>query len=157
MGDPQRAIRTLSLIRDLGVRFAIDDFGTGYSSLAYLKKLPVSSIKIDKSFVRNMEHDRDNAIIVRSIIDLGHNLGLKVVAEGVETQEAQDMLRSFDCDEMQGYYYSRPIAADAVTKYLKTPASQSIQSSTVEDRSSAGAPLSIKRNVIDNPKLQRLP
>ena len=157
MGDPQRAIRTLSLIRDLGVRFAIDDFGTGYSSLAYLKKLPVSSIKIDKSFVRNMEHDRDNAIIVRSIIDLGHNLGLKVVAEGVETQEAQDMLRSFDCDEMQGYYYSRPIPADAVTKYLKTLPSQSIQSSTVDDRSSAGAPLSIKRNVIDNPKSQRLP
>ena len=68
-----------------------------------------------------MEHDRDNAIIVRSIIDLGHNLGLKVVAEGVETQEAQEMLRNFDCDEMQGYYFSRPIPADAVTKYLKTP------------------------------------
>lgn len=157
MGDPQRAIRTLSLIRDLGVRFAIDDFGTGYSSLAYLKKLPVSSIKIDKSFVKNMEHDRDNAIIVRSIIDLGHNLGLKVVAEGVETQEAQNMLRSFDCDEMQGYYYSRPIPADAITKYLKTPPVQSVKARTVEDRSSTEAPPSIKRNVIENPKLQRLP
>ena len=157
MGDPQRAIRTLSLIRDLGVRFAIDDFGTGYSSLAYLKKLPVSSIKIDKSFVRNMEHDRDNAIIVRSIIDLGHNLGLKVVAEGVETQEAQNMLRSFDCDEMQGYYYSRPIPADAITKYLKTPPVQSVTTRTVEDRSSTEAPPSIKRSVIENPKLQRLP
>lgn len=157
MGDPQRAIRTLSLIRDLGVRFAIDDFGTGYSSLAYLKKLPVSSIKIDKSFVRNMEHDRDNAIIVRSIIDLGHNLGLKVVAEGVETQEAQNMLRSFDCDEMQGYYYSRPIPADAVTKYLKTPPVRSVKSMSVEDRSSAETAPSIKRNVIEDPKLQRLP
>jgi len=157
MGDPQRAIRTLSLIRDFGVRFAIDDFGTGYSSLAYLKKLPVSSIKIDKSFVKNMEHDRDNAIIVRSIIDLGHNLGLKVVAEGVETQEAQNMLRSFDCDEMQGYYYSRPIPADAVTKLLKTPPAQSVKSMTVEDRSSVETPPSIKLNVIENPKLQRLP
>ena len=157
MGDPQRAIRTLSLIRDLGVRFAIDDFGTGYSSLAYLRKLPVSSIKIDKSFVKNMEHDRDNAVIVRSIIDLGHNLGLKVVAEGVETQEAQNMLRSFDCDEMQGYYYSRPIPADAVTKYLKAPPSHSIQSVAVEDRSSAAGPVSITRDVIETPKLQRLP
>lgn len=121
MGDPQRAIRTLSLIRDLGVRFAIDDFGTGYSSLAYLKKLPVTSIKIDKSFIKNMELDRDDSIIVRSIIDLGHNLGLKVVAEGVETREAQEMLYSFDCDEVQGYYYSRPIPADAVTRYLQKP------------------------------------
>jgi diguanylate cyclase len=155
MGDPQRAIRTLSLIRDLGVRFAIDDFGTGYSSLAYLKKLPVSSIKIDKSFVKNMEHDRDNAIIVRSIIDLGHNLGLKVVAEGVETQEAQNMLRSFDCDEMQGYYYSRPIPADAVTKYLKTPPAQLIQS-TARDQNSPLVPRSIERSVDKNQKLQRL-
>jgi EAL domain-containing protein (putative c-di-GMP-specific phosphodiesterase class I) len=156
MGDPQRAIRTLSLIRDLGVRFAIDDFGTGYSSLAYLKKLPVSSIKIDKSFVKNMEHDRDNAIIVRSIIDLGHNLGLKVVAEGVETQEAQNMLRSYDCDEMQGYFYSRPIPADAVTKYLKTPPVEPTQSN-VEAQNCALAPQSIKRKLIEDPKLQRLP
>lgn len=157
MGDPQRAIRTLSLIRDLGVRFAIDDFGTGYSSLAYLKKLPVSSIKIDKSFVKNMEHDRDNAIIVRSIIDLGHNLGLKVVAEGVETQEAQNMLRSYDCDEMQGYFYSRPIPADAVTKYLKAPPAEPSQSRSVEAHNSALAPQSINAILIEDPKLQRLP
>jgi diguanylate cyclase len=159
MGDPQRTIRTLSLIRDLGVRFAIDDFGTGYSSLAYLKKLPVSSIKIDKSFVKNMEHDRDNAIIVRSIIDLGHNLGLKVVAEGVETQEAQEMLQTFDCDEMQGYYYSRPIPADAVTKYLRTPPPQLTEPSIGENRiSSVAPPRPIKRNrIINDPKLQRLP
>ena len=75
MGDPQRTMRSLTLMRDLGIAFAIDDFGTGYSSLAHLKKLPVASIKIDKSFVQNMEQDRDNAIIVRSITDLGHNLG----------------------------------------------------------------------------------
>ena len=155
MGDPPRAIRTLSLIRDLGVRFAIDDFGTGYSSLAYLKKLPVSSIKIDKSFVKNMEHDRDNAIIVRSIIDLGHNLGLKVVAEGVETQEAQEMLRNFDCDEMQGYYYSRPIAADAVIKYLKTYSTQLSQPSIVTDPVAPLDPPPVKRNEFTNkPKLE---
>ena len=120
MSDPQRAIRTLSLIRDLGVRFTIDDFGTGYSSLSYLKKLPVANIKIDKSFVHKMDVDKDNAVIVRSIIDLGHNLGLKVIAEGVERQEEQEMLRMFDCDEVQGFYYSCPITADAMTTLLKT-------------------------------------
>jgi predicted signal transduction protein with EAL and GGDEF domain len=118
MGDPQRTMRSLTLMRDLGIAFAIDDFGTGYSSLAHLKKLPVASIKIDKSFVQNMEQDRDNAIIVRSITDLGHNLGLKVVAEGVETFESKEMLKGFDCDEGQGYYYSRPVPAYALTKLL---------------------------------------
>ena len=118
MGDPQRAMRSLAMIRDLGVRFSIDDFGTGYSSLAYLRKLPVAGLKIDKSFVQNMEYERDNAVIVRSIIDLGHNLGLTVVAEGVETSEAQDILKEFDCDEAQGFYYSRPIPASAATRFL---------------------------------------
>ena len=118
MGDPQRTMRTLTLIRDLGVRFTIDDFGTGYSSLAHLRKLPVTGIKIDKSFVQNMEWDRDNAVIVRSIIDLGHNLSLKVTAEGVETQEAKDMLVGFKCDEAQGYYYSRPIPAREIVQLL---------------------------------------
>ena len=116
MGDPKRTMRTLALIRDLGVRFTIDDFGTGYSSLAHLRKLPVTGMKIDKSFVQNMESDRDNAVIVRSIIDLGHNLGLKVTAEGVETQEAKHMLVGFECDEAQGYYYSYPIPAHEVAR-----------------------------------------
>ena len=121
MGDPQRTMRTLTLIRDLGVRFTIDDFGTGYSSLAHLRKLPVTGMKIDKSFVQNMESDRDNAVIVRSIVDLGHNLSLKVTAEGVETQEANDMLVGFECDEAQGYYYSYPIPAHEITQLLKQP------------------------------------
>jgi diguanylate cyclase len=119
MGDPQKTTRTLTLIRDLGVRFTIDDFGTGYSSLAHLRKLPVTGMKIDKSFVQNMEWDRDNAVIVRSIIDLGHNLSLKVTAEGVETQEAKDMLVGFKCDEAQGYYYSHPIPAREIIRLLK--------------------------------------
>ena len=119
MGDPQRTMRTLTLIRDLGVHFTIDDFGTGYSSLAHLRKLPVTGMKIDKSFVQNMESDRDNAVIVRSIIDLGHNLGLKVTAEGVETREARDMLVGFECDEAQGYYYSYPIQAHEIAELFK--------------------------------------
>ena len=119
MGDPQRTMRTLTLIRDLGVRFTIDDFGTGYSSLAHLRKLPVTGMKIDKSFVQNMESDRDNAVIVKSIIDLGHNLGLKVTAEGVETRAASDMLVGFECDEAQGYYYSYPIQAHEIAELFK--------------------------------------
>lgn len=121
MSDPQRVIRTLNQIRQLGVRFAIDDFGTGYSSFAYLTKLPVNCIKIDKSFVQNIETDRDSSVIVKSIIDLGHNLGMKVVAEGVETAVARKMLTGFRCDEGQGYYFCRPIPADAMTKFLLEP------------------------------------
>jgi len=121
MSDPQRVIRTLNHIRQLGARFAIDDFGTGYSSFAYLTKLPVSCIKIDKSFVQNIETDRDNSVVVKSIIDLGHNLGLNVVAEGVETANAKTLLRGFQCDECQGFYFCRPIPADAMTKFLLQP------------------------------------
>ena len=121
MSDPQRVIRTLNQIRQLGVRFAIDDFGTGYSSFAYLTKLPVSCIKIDKSFVLNIESDRDSSVIVKSIVDLSHNLGLKVVAEGVETLPAKATLTNFQCDEGQGYYFCRPIPADAMTKLLLQP------------------------------------
>jgi EAL domain-containing protein (putative c-di-GMP-specific phosphodiesterase class I) len=121
MGDPQKTMRTLTCIRDLGVRFTIDDFGTGYSSLAHLRKLPVTGMKIDKSFVQNMESDRDNAVIVRSIIDLGHNLGLKVIAEGVESRQAQDMLVAFECDEAQGYYYMQPTPASDVVQLFAEP------------------------------------
>lgn len=121
MTDPQRVIRTLSQIRSLGVRFAIDDFGTGYSSFAYLTKLPVSCIKIDKSFVLNIDADRDSSVIVRSIIDLGHNLGLKVVAEGVENTRAKEILHGFQCDEGQGYHFCRPIVAEAMTAFLSAP------------------------------------
>jgi len=121
MNDPQRVIRTLNRIRDLGVQFAIDDFGTGYSSFAYLTKLPVTCIKIDKSFVQNIESDRDSSVIVKSIIDLGHNLGLKVVAEGVESAQTMELLRAFQCDEAQGYYLCRPITAEMMTKFLLDP------------------------------------
>ncbi|MFZ5508502.1 MAG: putative bifunctional diguanylate cyclase/phosphodiesterase, partial [Pseudomonadota bacterium] len=112
MVDPQAALETLKRLATLGFRLFIDDFGTGYSSLAYLQKLPVSAIKIDKSFVLPMMQDEDAAVIVRSTIELGHNLELKVVAEGVENQEICERLVALGCDEAQGYYVSPPIPAD---------------------------------------------
>jgi EAL domain-containing protein (putative c-di-GMP-specific phosphodiesterase class I) len=102
----------------MGIRLAIDDFGSGYSSLGYLKRLPVSDIKIDRSFVMNMERDENDAVIVRSTIDLGRNLGLTVIAEGVETETAWARLRALNCDLAQGYYLSRPIPADELEAWL---------------------------------------
>jgi diguanylate cyclase (GGDEF)-like protein len=109
MDDPQRAEATLNRLAERGFKLSIDDFGTGYSSLAYLKRLPVNELKIDKSFVMGMEKDESDAKIVRSTIDLAHNLGLSVVAEGVENQAILDKLRELSCDEAQGYYMSKPI------------------------------------------------
>jgi EAL domain-containing protein (putative c-di-GMP-specific phosphodiesterase class I) len=111
MDDPTRALATLNRLSALGFRLSIDDFGTGYSSLAYLKRLPVDELKIDKSFVMSMEKDLDDAKIVRSTIDLAHNLGLTVVAEGVENAKAWEMLRELECDEAQGYHMGRPMPA----------------------------------------------
>ena len=113
MDDPQRAESTLNRLSERGFKLSIDDFGTGYSSLAYLKRLPVDELKIDKSFVMNMEKDDDDAKIVRSTIDLAHNLGLSVVAEGVENQLIWDKLRELHCDEAQGYFMSKPLPSDA--------------------------------------------
>jgi EAL domain-containing protein (putative c-di-GMP-specific phosphodiesterase class I) len=109
MDDPQRALGTLNRLSGLGFKLSIDDFGTGYSSLAYLKRLPVDELKIDKSFVLSMVEDLDDAKIVRSTIDLAHNLGLTVVAEGVENVKVWDMLRELECDEAQGYHMGRPM------------------------------------------------
>ncbi len=111
MDVPQRAEAMLKALSAAGFKLSIDDFGTGYSSLAYLKKLPVDELKIDKSFVIAMERDAEDAKIVRSTIDLAHNLGLSVVAEGVETANIMDQLRDLDCDEAQGYFMSRPLPA----------------------------------------------
>ena len=118
MADPTHAKATLEQLHRLGVKLAIDDFGTGFSSLAYLKQLPVHELKIDKSFVMEMAHDENDAVIVRSTIDLAHNLGLRVVAEGVETQEVMDLLAILDCDVIQGYHLSKPLPAAEVTQWL---------------------------------------
>lgn len=109
MEDPAGALETLARLKELEVKLFIDDFGTGYSSLSYLQKLPVDSIKIDRSFVTNMVADEDSAIIVRSTIDLGHNLSLEVVAEGVESQAVWEGLADLGCDTAQGYFISQPI------------------------------------------------
>ena len=111
MDDPTRALVTLNQLSAVGFRLSIDDFGTGYSSLAYLKRLPVDELKIDQSFVLSMEQDQDDAKIVRSTIDLAHNLGLTVVAEGVENATVWNLLRELDCDEAQGYHMGRPMPA----------------------------------------------
>ncbi len=112
MDDPQRAEAMLNRLSEQGFKLSIDDFGTGYSSLAYLKRLPVHELKIDKSFVMGMETGEDDAMIVRSTIDLAHNLGLTVVAEGVETAAILERLRILACDEAQGYHIARPLPVD---------------------------------------------
>ncbi len=121
MGDNQSAMVFLNEMHELGIHLSIDDFGTGFSSLNYLKKLPVDKLKIDQSFVRDIETDESDAAIIRSIISLGHRLNLRVIAEGVETQEQLDFLRVRGCDEMQGYFYARPLTADALFKFVKSP------------------------------------
>jgi len=118
MHDGERMIETLHAIKNLGVNIAVDDFGTGYSSLSYLKRFPVDRLKVDRSFVQDIAADADDAAIVRTIIALGHNLGLKVVAEGVETEEQIEFLRANDCDELQGYYFSEPVSAWRMTKLM---------------------------------------
>jgi len=119
MRDPEQALRTITRISQIGVRFSIDDFGTGYSSLAYLKKLPVAEVKIDRSFVRDMEEDSGDAMIVHSTIDLAHNLGLQVVAEGVENSTIMELLKRLGCDTGQGYYLAKPMSVKGVYGWLK--------------------------------------
>ncbi len=114
MADPEKATDILTRLHNLGVRLAVDDFGTGYSSPSALKRLPINAIKIDKSFVLNMAADENDLFIVRSVIDLAHNLGAEVVAEGVESEEVVGMLRTLGCDFIQGYHRGRPTAVEEV-------------------------------------------
>lgn len=111
MIDADRSLEILTRLSALGIRLSVDDFGTGYSSLSYLSKLPVNELKIDKSFVMGMESNSNNAIIVQATIDLGHNLGLEVVAEGTENETDVLQLQSLSCDKAQGYYFSKPLDA----------------------------------------------
>jgi diguanylate cyclase (GGDEF)-like protein len=120
MTDPTRAMRVLDHLHELGVQLSIDDFGTGYSSLAYLKRLPVQTLKIDNSFVRNMLEDKQDELIVNSTIHLAHNLGLIVVAEGVENEELLQRLKALGCDEAQGYHIGRPMTVEKVDEWIAT-------------------------------------
>ena len=121
MADPERAVNILSDLDDMGVRISVDDYGTGFSSLGYLKQLPVKELKIDKSFVMDIINDDNDAVIVRSTIDMAHNLGLKVVAEGVENREIWDLLQMLRCDIAQGFFMSKPCSAENCTQWLKAP------------------------------------
>jgi diguanylate cyclase (GGDEF)-like protein/PAS domain S-box-containing protein len=118
MANPLRAMNTLTQLSKMGIGLSIDDFGTGYSSLIYLKQLPVDEIKIDKSFVFDMLQNNEDLVIVRSTIDLAHNMGREVVAEGVESEEVLNILVELGCDMAQGYYISRPITANILTQWL---------------------------------------
>jgi diguanylate cyclase (GGDEF)-like protein len=120
MVDPEGSVAVLEQLRALGVSIAIDDFGTGYSSLTYLRKLPVDEVKVDRSFVMSLAEDENDAAIVQSTIVLGRNLGLRVVAEGVEDAAARDRLIRFGCDAAQGYFYSRPQLAADLGEWLTT-------------------------------------
>jgi EAL domain-containing protein (putative c-di-GMP-specific phosphodiesterase class I) len=120
MSEPQQAARAMQQLRTAGVRFAIDDFGTGHSSLAQLHSLPVDELKIDRSFVLNLERSPNNRAIVRSTTELGHILGLRVVAEGVETPEAWSALLRLGCDLAQGYFISRPMLASQVPGWMRS-------------------------------------
>ncbi len=118
MREPGRALDTLARLSELGVSLSLDDFGTGYSSLAHLKRLPVQELKIDRSFVLDMLHDRDDAVIVRSTVELARSLGLRVIAEGVETEAHLERLRYFGCHGAQGFLFSPPLPAARLTAWL---------------------------------------
>jgi EAL domain-containing protein (putative c-di-GMP-specific phosphodiesterase class I) len=124
MQDAEVTSRILTELKAMGVTIAIDDFGTGYSSLAYLKRFPVDKLKIDRAFVRDITTDSDDAAIVTAVINLAHSLGIKVVAEGVETLEQLRYLRAKGCDEAQGYYFSRPVDAEKIADLFVSRSSE---------------------------------
>jgi EAL domain-containing protein (putative c-di-GMP-specific phosphodiesterase class I) len=121
MSDPERSTRCLSELHDMGIHLIVDDFGTGYSSLSYLRRLPVDQLKIDRSFVIGLAGGEDDAL-VRSIIDLAHNLRLTVIAEGVETEEVRDLLLHLGCDAAQGHFISRPAPAAVIAEWMASRA-----------------------------------
>ncbi|MHC8386516.1 putative bifunctional diguanylate cyclase/phosphodiesterase [Pseudomonas sp. MDT2-39-1] len=123
MREPERALKVLHQLRDCGISLSVDDFGTGYSSLAHLKRLPVQELKIDQSFVRDLDETSEDAVIVRSTIEMSHNLGLKVVAEGVEYEHSLSLLERWHCDTAQGYLISRPLTAPAFEAWVALPLS----------------------------------
>ena len=119
MKNPVRSADILNLFHDSGINVSIDDFGTGYSSLAYLQKFPISELKIDKSFVRNLTRDSMNFPIVKATITMAHDMGIAVVGEGVEDDAELGLLASIECDRVQGYYYSKPLKFEGLVDWLK--------------------------------------
>ena len=119
MEDAEIAVQTLNELKAAGFGLAVDDFGTGYSSLSYLKRLPIDVLKVDQSFVRDLPGDADDIAIVNTIVSMARGLGLKTVAEGVETEAQRDFLREQGCDELQGYLFSPPQPADELEPWLR--------------------------------------
>jgi EAL domain-containing protein (putative c-di-GMP-specific phosphodiesterase class I) len=119
MADPDASIGVMLALDEAGVSFALDDFGTGYSSLAQLKRLPARTLKIDKSFVRDLASDRRDASIVQAIVHLGHDLGIAVAAEGVEQEETFQRVTEIGCDQAQGFHLGRPMPADDLAAWLE--------------------------------------
>jgi EAL domain-containing protein (putative c-di-GMP-specific phosphodiesterase class I) len=143
MRDVPRAIRVLDAIRSRGIRIAIDDFGTGYSSMSLMKQFPIDTIKIDRSFVRDLPDDTEDRAIAQAIISMGQALGMTIVAEGVETVAQETFLRAHGCDEMQGFLFSRPLAAEALADLLRPApqlASPPLQPATTGDIEGRSAP-----------------
>jgi EAL domain-containing protein (putative c-di-GMP-specific phosphodiesterase class I) len=122
MEDAENALMVLSELKALGVRLSIDDFGTGYSSLSRLPRLPIDALKIDRSFISNLQHENENLEIVRLIIMLAHSIGLNVVAEGTETENQIDVLKRLGCEMAQGYFYSPPVSAQSASDLLMSDA-----------------------------------
>jgi EAL domain-containing protein (putative c-di-GMP-specific phosphodiesterase class I) len=120
MHNAERSLQKLNEIKQLGIKIAIDDFGTGYSSLSQLKKFPVDTLKVDRSFIRELETEEEDRAITQAIITMGKTLGLTIVAEGVETAEQQSFLCNHACDEIQGYYFSKPVPCPDFEKLLRT-------------------------------------
>ena len=117
--DLEKTLAILTALKDAGVRISVDDFGTGFSSLSYLKRFPLDRLKIDQSFIRDLVTNRDDQAIAAATINLGHSLGLAVIAEGVETDEQLRILRSLGCNEAQGYLFARPMPAKELERFLK--------------------------------------
>jgi EAL domain-containing protein (putative c-di-GMP-specific phosphodiesterase class I) len=139
MESTETSIRKLHDLNDMGIRLAVDDFGTGYSSLSYLRKLPIHALKIDQSFIMDMEDDADARAIVSATIFLAHKLGLKVVAEGVETEFHKDLLQEWRCDELQGYLISKPLAADQFEQMFEAQGQGTVtQAHSRDDKASTG-------------------
>jgi EAL domain-containing protein (putative c-di-GMP-specific phosphodiesterase class I) len=133
MNDPERALIIINRLHQMGYKFSIDDFGTGYSSLAYLKKIPLTELKIDKSFVFDVIKSESDAVIVNATINLAHNLGLQVTAEGVENEDVLEKLARFKCDLVQGYHFSKPLAFEDFNQWMMAYSAKQVTTSSILD------------------------
>jgi diguanylate cyclase len=165
MSDPDRALEVLQQLHEMSVRLSVDDFGTGYSSMAYLKVLPVDELKVDRSFVKDMTRDTSDNVLVQSAVDLGHNLGLTVVAEGVEDLETLTALKTIGADIVQGYYLGRPMGADLLAQWMTDHGHRSplttqpyeASSKVVAHAWASAHPLNLRETILEAPRVEISP